>query len=51
MSEEGNAKQAWLRDGRAYLPSPRELARLHEMSDALIDTYLAANAAHGGQEH
>ena len=39
----GRAKQAWFRDGRAYVPSERELLRLHEMHDNLADVYYAAN--------
>ena len=39
----GDAKQVWLRDGRSYVPSGLELLRLHELSDAVADAYVAAN--------
>ena len=41
----GRAKQAWLRDdayGCAYVPGPRELLALHEVSDDVFFTYSSA---------
>ena len=41
----GRAKQAWLRDdayGCGYVPGPRELLALHEVSDDVFFTYSSA---------
>ena len=39
------AKQLWLRDGRAYRPSPLELRRLLEHADSTSEPYLLSNPA------
>merc|ERR1712185_16235 len=39
----GRAKQAWLRDGRAYIPHERELLALHKASPDVAAAFCAAN--------
>ena len=43
----GNRKQLWLSDNRAYRPHDKELTRLHEHCDVVVDTYNDANAGRG----